>query len=62
MGAGCIGQRLELDRAAQRGGYYVTAKVPARLSTVAAKNCALAHLRAAERAGGGAHPFYVLVP
>ena len=62
MGAGCIGQRLELDRTAQRGGYYVTAKVPARLSTVAAKNCALAHLRAAERAGRadvGGHAFFV---
>lgn len=33
-----------------RGGYYVSAKVPATISTVHASNCALAHVKAAERA------------
>ena len=47
MGAGCIGLRMEMLRAHQRGGYYITARVPATISTVDAKNCAHAHLLAA---------------
>lgn len=49
MGAGCIGLRMEMLRAAQRQGYYVTARVPATISTTHAKNCALMHVMAAEQ-------------
>jgi len=51
MGAGCIGLRVEMIRAATRANRYVTAKVPARISTVHAANCSLAHVAAAERVG-----------
>lgn len=62
FGANSLGQRIEMVRAHDRRGHYVTAKVPATLSTVHAKNCALAHLRAAERADKadvGGKPFFV---
>lgn len=49
MGEGCIGLRIEMRKASQRAGYYIGSKVPARLSTVDSKNCAFAHIRAAER-------------
>ena len=42
---------MEMLRAAQRGGYYVTAKVPATISTTHATNCALMHIVAAEQLG-----------
>jgi len=51
-----------MARAHDRRGHYVTAKVPATLSTVHAKNCAHAHLLAAERAERadvGGRPFFV---
>ena len=48
--AGCIGLRMEMLRAKQRHGYYVTARVPATISTVHSRNCALVHVLAAERA------------
>jgi nucleoside-diphosphate-sugar epimerase len=49
MGAGCIGLRVEMVKAFARSGYYVTAKVPATISTVHPRNCALAHIMAAEQ-------------
>jgi len=49
MGAGCIGLRLEMVHAAKRSGCYVTAKVPANISTTHARNCALMHVMAAEQ-------------
>ena len=49
MGAGCIGLRVEMLKAHARAGYYVTAKVPATISTVHPRNCALAHVLAAEQ-------------
>ena len=49
MGAGCIGLRVEMIKAAQRSGYYVTARVPATISTVHPQNCALMHVMAAEQ-------------
>mmetsp|Transcript_22667 Transcript_22667/g.46460 ORF Transcript_22667/g.46460 Transcript_22667/m.46460 type:complete len:357 (-) Transcript_22667:319-1389(-) len=51
MGAGCIGTALEMARARKRNDYYVTARVPSSISTVHPKNCALAQVAAAERAG-----------
>lgn len=62
MGPGAIGLRVEMQRAATRGGYYVTAKVPATISTTHPRNCALAHVHAAERAARadvGGHAFFV---
>lgn len=49
MGVGCIGLRMEMIRAAQRQGYYVTARVPATISTTHGRNCALMHVMAAEQ-------------
>lgn len=49
MGAGCIGLRVAMQQTAQRSGYYVTSKVPANISTVHPKNCALVHVLAAEQ-------------
>ena len=49
MGAGAIGLRMEMIRASQRSGYYVTARVPATISTVHPQNCALMHVMAAEQ-------------
>lgn len=48
-GVGCIGLRMEMLLAAQRSGYYVTAHIPATISTVHPKNCALVHVLAAEQ-------------
>ena len=62
MGAGCIGLKLEMLRAKQRLGYYVTAKIPATISTVHPRNCAFAHMLAAERLHlpeVGGRPFFV---
>uniref|UniRef100_A0A7S4HF35 3-beta hydroxysteroid dehydrogenase/isomerase domain-containing protein n=1 Tax=Prymnesium polylepis TaxID=72548 RepID=A0A7S4HF35_9EUKA len=62
MGAGCIGLKVEMLRAKARRGYYVTAHIPAIISTVHAKNCAHAHVLAAERAERadvGGQPFFV---
>ena len=49
VGAGSIGLRVEMTKARQRGGYYVTAQVPATISSVHPRNAAHAHLLAAER-------------
>ena len=38
-----------MEQAAQRQGYYVTARVPATISTTHARNCALMHVMAAEQ-------------
>ena len=61
MGEGCIGLRMEMLRAAQRRGYYVTARVPATISTTHARNCALMHVMAAEQIGSAqvhGHAFF----
>lgn len=50
MGAGCIGLRLEAIRAKQRQDHYVSSLIPATISTVHRRNCALAHVLAAEKA------------
>jgi hypothetical protein len=53
---------MEMLKAAQRQGYYVTAEVPAKISTVHPKNCAEAHLLAAEKIGDsnvGGKTFFV---
>ena len=49
MGRGCIGLKVEMLTSAERAGYYVTAKVPATISTVHPRNAALLHVRAAEQ-------------
>jgi len=62
MGAGCIGLRVEMIKAFARSGYYVTARVPAIISTVHPRNCALAHVLAAEQLDKPAvhgHAFFV---
>ena len=49
QGPGSIGLRVEMVRAKTRSDYYVTAKVPAKISTVHPRNAALAHILAADR-------------
>jgi len=53
VGPGCIGIHLEISRAFQRSAKhpcYVTSQVPACISCVFVKNCAVAHILAAEKA------------
>jgi nucleoside-diphosphate-sugar epimerase len=49
QGPGSIGLKLEMLKAKLRSNRYVTAKVPAKISTVHPRNAALAHLLAAEK-------------
>ncbi|CAE8606837.1 unnamed protein product [Polarella glacialis] len=50
VGPECIGIKIELVKAQKQGGRYISARMPANLSCVHPKNCALAHLLAAEKA------------
>lgn len=61
-GAGAIGLRMEMIRAHQRADRYVTARVPATLSTVHPRNAAHAHLLAVEKIHDddvGGQPFFI---
>eukprot|EP00405_Crypthecodinium_cohnii_P015673 CAMPEP_0206458964 /NCGR_PEP_ID=MMETSP0324_2-20121206/23891_1 /ASSEMBLY_ACC=CAM_ASM_000836 /TAXON_ID=2866 /ORGANISM="Crypthecodinium cohnii, Strain Seligo" /LENGTH=371 /DNA_ID=CAMNT_0053930419 /DNA_START=24 /DNA_END=1139 /DNA_ORIENTATION=+ len=49
VGAGCIGLKIEMDKAIDRSNYYMTAQLPTRMNCVNVKNCAMAHILAAER-------------
>ena len=49
VGPGSIGMRMEMARAKQRSDRYVSARVPAKISSVHPRNAALAHLLAAEQ-------------
>jgi len=50
MGAGCIGLRIEiLTSLKKRAGWYIAAKIPARISVVHARNCAAMHVLAAQQ-------------
>lgn len=50
MGAGCIGLKIEiLTSLRKRAGWYIAAKIPARISVVHARNCAEMHVLAAEQ-------------
>jgi len=50
VGPGCIGLRLDMEKALKRRDNHISAVVPAKMSCVHVKNCAVAHVLAAERA------------
>mmetsp|Transcript_11460 Transcript_11460/g.30984 ORF Transcript_11460/g.30984 Transcript_11460/m.30984 type:complete len:367 (-) Transcript_11460:26-1126(-) len=49
VGPGCIGMKLDMEKAFKRKHNHITAVVPAKMSCVHVQNCAVAHVLAAER-------------
>lgn len=49
VGPGCIGLKIALTETFGRKGYYVATRLPAQITCINVRNCALAHVLAAER-------------